>query len=140
MINEDIIKQIEKDTSETEGYFDFCIDAEYMDQEHIQANRDGIKLFASMLLRIAYDINPPRNENNPDLFNINNNLFFDTQDRPVYYIHMIDKGKSQLSKLDFEPKESWKDNWVGWTIVSLFIFMIICSFIGAYKVFQWVFF
>ena len=139
MITEDLILQIEKDTSEKEGYFDFCFDQEHMDDEHIQANRDGIKLFASMLLRIAYDINPPRNKNNPELFDINNNLFFDTQGMHIFYVHMIDKGKSEISKKDFEYKETWKDKLVGNIFISLFFFMVICSFIGAFKVIQWVF-
>lgn len=56
-ITEEYISKIENETNKDESFFDLNLD---QDDEHFQANKNGLKLFACLLLRIAYDINPEK--------------------------------------------------------------------------------
>tara|TARA_R110002124_G_scaffold233361_1_gene398587 strand:- start:592 stop:1011 length:420 start_codon:yes stop_codon:yes gene_type:complete len=137
ILTEEFIAKIENETSKDEAYFDLNLN---QDNEHFQANKDGLKLFASLLLKIAYNKNPDRSEVRENLYNINNNEFFDKNGTNIFWIDLVDKPKSQISRKDFEYKKTWKDKLFEKFLAVFLLFLLACIIVGFIKFVQWIFF
>ena len=133
---EEIIKKIESEYSKEEAFFVFNYGEYYQDNEHINANLDGIKMFASRLLRIGYNIDPKKSENDKNIFPLDASYYLPDEGNVIHYINLSPKKRSDYPL----PKQKYKDHLLDKLIpigcVILGISMLVLSIIGVISLFS----
>lgn len=58
----------------------------------------------------------------------------------IFWIDLVDKPKSKISRKDFEYKKTWKDKLFEKLLVAFLLFLLACLIVGFFKFIQWIFF
>ena len=133
----ELIDKIESDALKEEAFFLFHIGDDDQDNEHIEANSHGLKLFASFLLRIAYNLTPEDPPHREDEFPIDQSFLVEGRGWIVNYVRFNDVLKSQIEKTNENREESFWDKLIPIGCIGLFVILIICSIIGLITVVNW---
>lgn len=137
--SKEIIEHIESDASNENAFFIFNIGEENQDNEHIETNRDGLKVFAAFLLRIAYGYqvnNIPQKQEN--VFPIDKSLSLLGRGWLVNYIKLIDVERSELESKRTKQKRSIKNKLFEFGCFGVLIFLVISCIVGLYSIVIWI--
>ncbi|WP_369994343.1 hypothetical protein [Winogradskyella sp.] len=138
MNKEDFIKDLESDFSNEEAFFVFKYDDVPRDYEHIKANKDGLKMFAAKLLRIAYDLNPKKSKGHDDVYPLDEETFYLPQEGNVIeFIQLSNDLKSDYPLPNNEYKETIFDKLVPLGCIVIVIAIIVFAVIGVISAINW---
>ena len=128
----EIIAHLEQNTSKENGYFELCEEDEgYI--LYIKSNKDGLKLFATELLKAADEIEKNELFPNKIKLDINENEEW-FEGFPIEYVKQTNR--------DSEPnnyEQTFSDKMKGFGCVVIGIIVVIAMFIGFKTMFNWLF-
>lgn len=128
----EIITHLEQNTSKENGYFELCEEDEgYM--IYIKGNNDGLKLFATELLKAAAEIEKSESIPNKIKLNINENEEW-FEGFPIEYVKQANR--------DTKPnnyEQTFSDKMKGFGCVVIGIIVLTAMFIGFKTMFNWLF-
>lgn len=128
----EIIEHLEQNTSKEDGYFELCEEDEgYI--LYIKSNNDGLKLFATELLKAAAEIEKNESIPNKIKLNINENEEW-FEGFPIEYVKQANR--------DTKPKnyeQTFSDKMKGFDCVVIGIIVLTAMFIGFKTMFNWLF-
>ncbi len=135
--NRELIDKLESSTKKEDAFFAFCYEENNQDNEHIKANKEGLKSFALFLLRIVFDLEPKNRGIDKNIFPIDNSLELSREGISINYIKLFDAKKSDY-KVEPEPKENWKDKITKFGCIVVLSLLVFCGFVGIYTIVNWI--
>ncbi|MBO6881793.1 hypothetical protein [Winogradskyella sp.] len=134
-----LISELENRNEKEKAFFGFYEYGGGPDESHIKANRKGLELFASELLKVGLESENRKFEKNEtesiglntDWLDENGEFFFD-------FVELTKKDKTPTKKTFPEYKESWKDKAFKIGCLAIGILLVGLIVVGLITVLKWV--
>jgi hypothetical protein len=136
MTDEEILKiidDIEKSEESKENYFGFYEDR-LIESLIIKANKSGLTLYASVLLKASLEYDSKTEESNMNYLKLDDDWIDDSSDMFIEYIEKNDT----IINIE-ESKMNWRDYLLRAGFVVILILLGVCLIIGFSTVVGWLF-
>lgn len=128
-----IIEKIEKSVESEENYFGFYEDG-LIESPIIKANRSGLVLYASVLLKASLSYDSKTEDSNMNYLKLDDDWIDDSSDMFIEYIEKNDT----IINIE-ESKMNWRDYLLRTGFVVILILLGVCLIIGLSTVVGWFF-
>lgn len=125
-----IIEVLEKNSSEDDAYFEYTYDEETDENYLIKSNKEGIKMFALELLKVANNFNEFKQDDNKlQSIKLDAKDWFIGDEVMPTFIEPLFINRNEVVKPKHD-QHSWKDNLIGFGIMAFLTLCVVSAIIG----------
>jgi hypothetical protein len=135
---QDLISKLESEVSKDTALFEIYQYGGGPDESFVKANKEGLQLFATELLRASLKVEETIDDSSKNTIHIEHESMMENGDIGIHYIEPTLEKRQTALKIKSE-KDTWKDKLTKGGCIVIAVVLIIATIVGLISILKWIF-